>query len=88
MNNFYVSFLTYLNLIFVAAKLWDRIDWGWGWVMSPLIAMTVLGLLAYTHGLYGKNRMRADITSTLTGLQDLVRKAKEKEKESARRTVN
>ncbi len=31
-----VSFCGLLTLIFVAAKLWDRVDWSWVWVFSPL----------------------------------------------------
>lgn len=43
MNNFYIAFAVYLNLLFAAAKLWDRIEWSWLWVMTPMIVMTAIG---------------------------------------------
>ncbi len=81
MQNLYVYFVVNLNLIFVAGKIFNAIDWSWLWVMSPLIITTVIGIFAVIGGYAKQNRMRSDIASTLTGLQDLVRKAKEKEKE-------
>ncbi len=48
-----IGFGGLLTLVFVAAKLWDRVDWSWFWVFSPLwiplgIALgcfTILGLI-------------------------------------------
>lgn len=31
-----ISFGGMLTLIVVVAKLWDRIDWSWVWVCSPM----------------------------------------------------
>ena len=39
-----------LFIVFVAAKLWDKIDWPWVWVCSPLwipFAAIVAGVLVY-----------------------------------------
>lgn len=43
-----ISFATLLTLVFVAAKLWGRIDWDWIWVCSPLWVppLAILGGLA------------------------------------------
>ena len=37
-----------LFLAFFAAKIFDKIDWSWLWVFSPLWIPTVIGLLILT----------------------------------------
>lgn len=31
-----VGFFGALTILFIALKLLDKIDWGWGWVLAPL----------------------------------------------------
>lgn len=76
MNNFYIAFAVYLNLIFIAAKLWDRIQWSWGWVMAPLIVMTVIGAIASVGQAAQKRRLRNNLTHNLRGLRTLIDDAK------------
>jgi len=40
------GFIGLLTLIFVAAKLWNQIDWSWWWVFSPMwiSALVILGV--------------------------------------------
>ena len=45
MNNFIVAFAVYLNLIFIVAKLWDKINWSWWLVMLPMTLITILGFV-------------------------------------------
>lgn len=76
MNNFYIAFAVYLNLIFVAAKLWGRVDWPWGWVMAPLIVMTIIGALANLAQSSRKRRLRGNIVNNLQSIRDLVENAR------------
>jgi len=76
MNNFYIAFAVYLNLIFVAAKLWGRVDWPWGWVMAPLIVMTIIGALANLAQASRKRRLRGNIVNNLQSIRDLVENAR------------
>lgn len=43
-----IGFLGALTIVFVAAKLWGKIDWSWWWVFAPLYVplAIILGLLA------------------------------------------
>ena len=63
------SFLTLLTLVFVVAKLFKVIDWGWWWVFSPIwipigliivffaIMLIIAGIVAIVdHFKYKKNR--------------------------------
>jgi len=77
MNNFYIAFAVYLNLIFVAAKLWGRVDWPWGWVMAPLIVMTIIGALANLAQSSRKRRLRGNIVNNLQSIRDLVENARQ-----------
>lgn len=77
MNNFYIAFAVYLNLIFVAAKLWGRVDWPWGWVMAPLIVMTVIGAVANLAQSSRKRRLRGNIVNNLQSIRDLVENARQ-----------
>lgn len=93
MSNFYIYFFTWLNLIFVAAKLWDRIHWSWFWVMTPLIGMTVIGMLAVAHSYIKQNRMRSALGNDyVSGLLNFIQRVKleqEKvERDKQRHTVN
>lgn len=87
MQNFYIYFLTNLTLLLIAAKLWGKVEMGWLWVLSPLIAMTIVGILAAMGGYFKANRMRSDVKGTLDSLRNLIEQAKKKE-ESAERTIN
>ena len=77
MNNFYIAFAVYLNLIFVAAKLWGRVDWPWGWVMAPLIVMTVIGAAANLAQSSRKRRLRGNISQNLQSIRDIVDNARQ-----------
>ena len=77
MNNFYIAFAVYLNLIFVAAKLWGRVDWPWGWVMAPLIVMTVVGAAANLAQSSRKRRLRGNISQNLQSIRDIVDNARQ-----------
>lgn len=83
MNNFYIAFAVYLNLIFVAAKLWGRVDWPWGWVMAPLIVMTVIGAVANLAQSSRKRRLRGNISQNLQSIRDLVENARQARGEDA-----
>lgn len=86
MGNYYIYFLVNLNLILIAARLWGRIDLSWMWIMSPLIAMTLIGLLVVMNNAISKKRLRTDAGKDLNWIIDFVKKAKEvQEKE---RTIN
>ena len=91
MNNFYIAFATYLNLIFVTAKLWDRIHWSWFWVMSPIIAMTVIGIFAVIGQYARRNRMRSALPENLAWVTDFLRRYQEsarKERQENNSTIN
>lgn len=50
------GFLTLLTLVFVAAKLWDKIDWSWWWVFAPIwgpfaIAAAIAVMAAFICGI-------------------------------------
>lgn len=72
MNNFYIAFAVYLNLIFVAAKLWGRIEWSWVWVMTPLLVMTIIGAVASLGQTARKKHVRGNIAYNLQSLRDLI----------------
>jgi energy-coupling factor transporter transmembrane protein EcfT len=76
MNNFYIAFAVYLNLIFVAAKLWGRIEWSWFWVMTPLIAMTLIGVLVTAGQSAQKKQLKSNILYNLQSLRDLIDNSK------------
>lgn len=86
MNNFYIAFAVYLNLLFVAAKLWDRIGWSWLWVMTPMIVMTAIGAEAnffrgYRKGKRNKEEARA-VEKHLRELLSSVRVQKQSAREA------
>jgi energy-coupling factor transporter transmembrane protein EcfT len=76
MNNFYIAFAVYLNLIFVAAKLWGRIDWSWLWVMTPLIVMTMVGVIVTAGQSAQKKHLKSNILYNLQSLKDLIENSK------------
>ena len=76
MSNFYIAFAVYLNLIFVAAKLWEKVDWAWVWVMTPLIWRTVIGLVTSGGQATRKKRIRGNLVQNIQSLRDLVESAK------------
>jgi hypothetical protein len=39
-----IGFLHLLTLVFVMARLFDKIDWSWWAILSPSILAVVLGL--------------------------------------------
>ena len=53
-----IGFIGGLQLVFIALKLLDKIDWSWWWVLSPLwiiwgVVFGALGLIAlYFLGRY------------------------------------
>jgi hypothetical protein len=51
-----ISFGGLLTIVFVAAKLWGKIDWSWWWVCSPIWAppaavLSVCATIAIVAGL-------------------------------------
>ncbi|MFI5324480.1 MAG: hypothetical protein ACHQ6U_13420 [Thermodesulfobacteriota bacterium] len=72
MNNYYRAFAVYLNLIFVAAKLWGRIGWSWGWVMLPMIVMTMIGVIVTAGQSANKKHAKSKILRNLQSLTDLI----------------
>lgn len=43
-----LNYLHILTLIFVVAKLWEKIDWTWFYVLLPSIISVSLGLVVWT----------------------------------------
>ena len=44
-----MKFLPALTLLFIALKLLDKIDWSWGWVLSPTlipVGLLILWIIA------------------------------------------
>ena len=76
MDNFYIAFAVYLNLIFVAAKLWDRIGWSWFWVMTPLILLTVIGVVASAGQSARKKQLKGSLVGNLQSLRDIIESSK------------
>lgn len=50
-----IGFGGLLTLVFVAAKLWDKIDWSWPWVFAPLWmpALAAIGILIMVLAIAG-----------------------------------
>ena len=42
-------FLSLLFLLFLGLKLSHNIDWSWWWICSPMIALTILYILAGSY---------------------------------------
>lgn len=70
-----VSFLDLLTLVFVAAKLWGRVDWSWVWVLAPLWAPTalVLGLAVVALALLGAVAVVANVAGLITSARRVKR---------------
>ena len=81
MDNFYIAFAVYLNLIFIAAKLWDKIQWSWFWVMTPLILMTIIGVIASMGQTTRKRRLGKNISYNLQSLRDLIESTRSRDGE-------
>ncbi len=43
-----LNYLHILTLIFVVAKLWEKIDWTWFYVLLPSIISVSLGIVVWT----------------------------------------
>ena len=41
-----LSYLHYLNLIFVIAKIWGEVDWSWGVVFIPIYIAVAISIFA------------------------------------------
>ena len=78
MDNFYIAFSVYLNLIFVAAKIWDKIDWSWFWVMTPLIVLTIIGAVAGAGQAAKKKKLRGNLVQNLQSLRDMIDASKQR----------
>jgi hypothetical protein len=69
-----------LTIIFVVAKLWDRIDWSWIWVFSPLwlptaVVLAILAAVATVLGVVWS-------VSTVTGSVSRMRRRKRRKNET------
>ena len=76
MNNFYIAFSVYLNLIFIAAKLWGQITWSWVWVMMPIIVLTIVGGIAAMGQKAKQKQTKNDIISNIVSIKDLLESSK------------
>lgn len=76
MNNFYIAFSVYLNLIFIAAKLWEQINWSWFWVMTPLMVLTVVGLIASMGKTATRKKSKSNIINNIQSIRDLLESTK------------
>lgn len=47
-----IGFVGLLQILFIALKLTNYIDWSWWWVMSPAIISTSIVLLIIFAGIY------------------------------------
>ena len=81
MSNFYIAFSVYLNLIFIAAKLWEQISWSWIWVMMPMFALTVIGLIASTTKVASRKKSNSKLLNNIQSLRDLIESNKSARKE-------
>lgn len=45
------GFLGMLTLIFVIAKLWDKVDWSWWFVFAPLWVPVALAIIFFLIGI-------------------------------------
>ena len=76
MNNFYIAFAVYLNLIFIAAKLWEQITWSWLWVMTPLTVLTIVGLIASMGKKATRKKSTGKIINNIQPIRDLIESTK------------
>ena len=81
MDNFYIAFAVYLNLIFVAAKLWDRIEWPCFWVMTPLIFLTIIGIIASASQAARKKQLKGNLVNNLQSLREIIESSKSRRRE-------
>lgn len=72
MDNFYIAFTVYLNLIFVASKLWERIEWSWLWVMMPLMVLPIIGAVASVGQAAKKKELKGSLVGNLQSLRDII----------------
>lgn len=47
-----IGFVGLLQILFIALKLTNYIDWSWWWVMSPAIVSTSIVFLIIFAGIY------------------------------------
>lgn len=76
MNNFYIAFAVYLNLIFIAAKLWEQISWSWVWVMMPVVVLTLVGMVATMGQKASRKKSKKDLLSNIISIKDLIESSK------------
>lgn len=76
MNNFYIAFAVYLNLIFIAAKIWDQIDWSWFWIMTPVIILTLVGMIATMGQKAKRKKSGSDILNNIISIRNLIESSK------------
>ena len=81
MNNFYIAFSVYLNLIFIAAKLWEQITWSWVWVMMPMCVLTVIGLIASTGKVASRKKSNSNLLNNIRSIKDLIESNKSTRRE-------
>lgn len=81
MNNFYIAFAVYLNLIFIAAKLWEQINWSWVWVMMPLAVLTVIGFFATLGKSAVRKKSKSNLIKNIRSIKDLIESSKFSSKE-------
>lgn len=53
-----IGFCGLLTIVFIVLKLTKVIDWGWFWVLSPIIFSTVLVLIFIVIIIFLKLRLR------------------------------
>lgn len=63
-----IGFVGLLTIAFIVLKLTNVIDWGWGWVLSPLWILVSIAAVAFVIGLF--------VTAIKLGLQNRPKKSK------------
>lgn len=89
MQNNLIAYLTYLSLIFVTAKLWGVLEWGWLAVTAPVWGLFMVSVIwvAVLQRSFQKKNAQSEIVGILNNLRNLIETAK-KESEQNERTIN
>jgi len=77
-----------MSLIFIVAKLWGVIHWGWLAVTAPVWGLVVLSIFWLTIQQTRKNRMRSALPDNLKWITDFLRQYHEAAKKEREHTIN
>lgn len=84
-----IGFTGLLTIVFITLKLIDKIDWSWWWVLSPIwisvsiavIALAILGLIAF----WPEKKQKEEPPKEVTRKSKFMDKLEEAMKESERK---